>query len=286
MNQPQPTQQALATGLGLVESVRVHDGTLWYADWSAGAIHRHDLDSGTDDVVATVRSLPLCFDFDPQGRLVALDWRAGVLLRGRPGDPLEPWVDVSHLAQGAGNEVLAVGDGSFYLNFGNFNPEHGFPTEPVGLVAHVSAEGVARVVAERLAFPNGMALTPDGSTLVVAESYAGQLTAFPIEADGSLGERRVWAAVPGSAPDGISMSADGACWYAEVPGSVVVGVTEGGGVVGRVELDRGGFSCALSDNGTELYVAAARWPADGNIADPAHDWDGVILRAPAPRTTA
>ncbi|NNM48133.1 SMP-30/gluconolactonase/LRE family protein [Knoellia koreensis] len=286
MDQPQPTQQTLATGLGLVESVRVHDGTLWYADWSAGAIHRHDVHSGADEVVATVRSLPLCFDFDPQGRLVALDWRAGVLLRGRAGDPLEPWVEVSHLAQGAGNEVLAVGDGSFYLNFGNFNPEQGFPTEPVGLVAHVSAEGVARVVAEGLAFPNGMALTPDGSTLVVAESYAGQLTAFPIEADGSLGERRVWAAVPGSAPDGISMSDAGTCWCSEVPGSVVVGVTEGGGVVGRVELDRGGFSCALSEDGTELYVAAARWPADGNIADPAHDWDGVILRAPVPPTTA
>lgn len=268
----------LVDGLGLVESVRFHDDAVWFADWHAGTIHRYDLTAGRDEVTTTVASFPLCFDFDPEARLVVLDSRAGTLLRGRPGQALVPWVDVSHLAKGAGNEVLAVGDGSFYLNFGNFDPTQGFPTEPVGLVACVDSQGRASIVAEGLAFPNGMALTPDGSTLVVAESHAGRLSAYPIGQHGVLGERRTWAAVPGSAPDGIAMAADGTCWYADVPNHAVVGVAEGGQLRTEMPLDRGGFSCSVSPDGAELFVTAAHWPGGERVFDPTHEWDGSLIR--------
>ncbi|MDN5853273.1 MAG: SMP-30/gluconolactonase/LRE family protein [Actinomycetia bacterium] len=272
----------LVSGLGLVESVRCRDGAVWFADWHAGTIHRYDLNAGRDELTATVPSFPLCFDIDPEARLVVLDSQSGTLLRGSPGQPLAPWVDLTHLSSGAGNEVLAVEDGSFFLNFGNFDPTEGFPNEPVGLVAHVDPQGRATVVAEGLAFPNGMALTPDGSTLLVAESHAGRITAYAIGTGGVLGERREWAQVPGSAPDGIAMTADGTCWYADVPNQAVVGVTEGGRVRAAVPLDRGGFSCGVSPDGKELFVAAAHWPGGERIFDPTHHWDGSLLRIDVP----
>lgn len=271
----------LARGRGLLESVRCVGTDVWFSDWHAGEVHRLDPATGDDEVVATVASLPLCFDV-ADGVLVVLDSRSGTLLRGPLDGPLEHWADVSGVAVGAGNEVLAAPDGSWYLDFGNFDPAQGFPTEPVGLVARVDGEGRVVVVAEGLAFPNGMALTPDGRELVVAESHAGRLSAYPLLGDGTLGTRRTWAEVPGSAPDGISMGADGTCWYADVPNRAVVGVVDGGEVRARVDLDRGGFSCALSPDGGALYVAAAHWPGGERFMDPTHVWDGSLLRVPLP----
>ncbi len=91
-----------------------------------------------------------------------------------------------------------------------------------------------------------MAITPDGGTLIVAESYASRLTAYDIGADGGLGHRRVWAQTPGDHPDGICIDAEGAVWYADVGNQHCVRVRQGGGVLATVSLDRGAFACALS----------------------------------------
>ena len=106
-----------------------------------------------------------------------------------------------------------------------------------------------------------MAITPDGSTLIVAESYAGRLTAFDIAADGALSNRRVWAdLVAGSAPDGICLDATGAVWYADVPNQCCVRVREGGEVLDTVDADRGCFACMLGGaDGATLFVMAADW---------------------------
>ena len=96
-----------------------------------------------------------------------------------------------------------------------------------------------RQVADGVAFPNGMAITPDGATLIVAESYAKRLTAFDIAADGGLSGRRVWADLGDGAPDGICLDADGAVWYADVPNQRCVRVREGGEVLQTVDVDRG-----------------------------------------------
>ena len=115
-------------------------------------------------------------------------------------------------------------------------------------------------MADDLGFPNGMAVTPDGSTLIVAESYAGVLTAYTIADDGSLADRRVWADLQGAAPDGICVDAEGAVWFAEVPGQRCVRVAEGGQVLQTIAGDLGCFSCVLGglDRRT-LYVTAASW---------------------------
>jgi sugar lactone lactonase YvrE len=123
------------------------------------------------------------------------------------------------------------------------------------IVALVTAEGSVRQVADRLSFPNGTAVTPDNSTLIVAESYAEQVTAYDIGDDGALTGRRVWAPTPGDHPDGFCLDATGAVWYADVGNRHCVQVADGGTVLDTAELDRGAFAYALSrgDRPT-LYV--------------------------------
>jgi len=111
-----------------------------------------------------------------------------------------------------------------------------------GIVALVTPDGAARVVADGIAFPNGMVVTPDDATLIVAESYAKRLTAFDIAADGSLSDRRVWADLHDGVPDGICLDAENAVWYGDVPNKRCVRVREGGEVLQTVELDRGCFA--------------------------------------------
>src|SRR3569833_4436424 len=129
-----------------------------------------------------------------------------------------------------------------------------------GSVFLVKADGRVRQVAEDVAFPNGMAVTPDNATLIVADSYRHQLVAFAIDADGVLSDRRVWAELGEGVPDGICVDAQNAVWYAAVPHPRCVRVAEGGTVLQTLDLDRGAFACTLGGPGrTTLFVVAAEW---------------------------
>jgi sugar lactone lactonase YvrE len=131
-------------------------------------------------------------------------------VRQEPDGALVPHADLSGLARTPWNEIVVDGRGHIYLNNSGFD----FPGGALrpGLIALVTPEGALRQVADGVAFPNGMAVTPDNATLIVAESYANQLTAFDMAADGSLSNRRVWAAVGDDHPDGICLDAEGAVW--------------------------------------------------------------------------
>jgi sugar lactone lactonase YvrE len=180
----------------------------------------------------------------------------------------------------AGNELVVDGRGNAYVNGGGFNLMAGEPFAP-GIVALVNPAGSARPVADGLAFPNGMLVTADNATLIVAESYAKQLSAFDIAPDGSLSRRRVWAALRDGVPDGICLDAEGAVWYADVPNQRCVRVREGGEVLQTVELDRGCFACALAgaDRST-LCMMAAEW--NGPAAMFAEPRTGQVLSVEAP----
>jgi sugar lactone lactonase YvrE len=142
----------------------------------------------------------------------------------------------------------------------------------------VTPDGSAQTVAEDIAFPNGMAVTADNGTLVVADSYRHQLLGFDIGADGGLSGRRVWADLGDAAPDGICLDTEGAAWYADVPHQRCVRVAEGGQRLATVPLDRGGFACMLSRaERPHLYVLAARWPGMAALGGQA-PWDGQVLR--------
>ena len=131
-----------------------------------------------------------------------------------------------------------------------------------------------------MAFPNGMVVTPDNSTLILGESYASRLTAFDIAPDGSLSNQRAWADVPGSAPDGICLDAEGAVWYADVPNKRCARVREGGEVLQTVDIDLGCFACMLGGpEGMTLFIVAAEWPT---VMQPGAPPTGQVLTTPAP----
>jgi sugar lactone lactonase YvrE len=247
--------RTLLTGRGLVESPRWHSDRLYFSDWTAGEVVTVDL-AGRSEVIARVASLPLCTAFLPDGRLVIVSSPDGRLLRREPDGSL-----VTHAVLGTPgwNDIVVDGRGNAYVNRAGFNPMAGEEFRP-GFVALVSPDGSVRQVADDVAFPNGMAVTADNSTLIVADSYRHSLVAFDVGADGGLTGRRTWADLGEGTPDGICADQQNAVWYADVPNGRCVRVAEGGTVLQTVELDRGGFACALGGSGrTTLFIVAAQW---------------------------
>jgi sugar lactone lactonase YvrE len=239
----------------LVESPRWHRDRLYFSDWSAGEIVAVDL-NGASEVVARVESLPLCTAWLPDDRMVIVSSADGRLLRREPDGTLVTHTD---LGRSGWNDVVADGRGNVYVNGAGFNPMGGEAFRP-GFVFLAAADGSVRQVADDVAFPNGMAVTADNSTLIVADSYRHSLVAFDIAADGALSNRRVWAELGEGVPDGICVDAQNAVWYADVPNQRCVRVAEGGLVLQSIDLDRGGFACALGGSDrTTLFITAAQW---------------------------
>ena len=249
------------TGIEFGESPRWHDGRLWFCDWGAEELVAVDV-HGNRELVARVPSFPFCIDWLPDGRLLIVSAReqAVLSLQDGGGGTLEKFADLSGLSdRPPNNEIVVDGAGHVYVNGGGFDLMRGEPFAP-GIVALVSADSGAREVAGDIHFANGMAVTADDSTLIVAESYGRRLTAFDIQADGGLANRRVWATLGEDVPDGICLDAEGAIWYADVPHRHCVRVREGGEVLQTVELDRGCFSCALGGQDRRtLYIVAREW---------------------------
>ena len=247
--------RTLLAGRGLVESPRWHGDRLYFSDWSAGEVIAVDL-AGRSEVIARVKSLPLCTAFLPDGRLVIVSSPDGRLVRREPDGTLVTHAD---LGQPGWNDIVADGRGHIYVNRAGFNPTAGEEFRP-GFVHLVRADSEVRQVADDIAFPNGMAVTADNSTLIVADSYRHNLVAFDIDGDGGLSSRRIWAHVGDGVPDGICTDEQNAVWYADVPNKRCVRVAEGGAVLQTVELDRGGFACVLGGSGgTTLFITAAEW---------------------------
>ncbi|HWE31886.1 MAG TPA: SMP-30/gluconolactonase/LRE family protein [Solirubrobacteraceae bacterium] len=273
----------LATGLSFPESPRWHNGRLYLCDWAASELLAFDLD-GNRELVANVPSFPFCIAFAPDDRLLINSAAHKAVLTLTGEGELETYADLSALARvPPNNEIVVDGRGNAYVNGGGFDMMAGEPPAP-GIIALVTPDGRVTQVADEINFGNGMAITPDNRTLIVAESYATQLTAFDIDGDGALSNRRVWADLGEDPPDGICLDADGAVWYADVPHSQCVRVGEGGEVLDRLEFDRGCFSCALGGpGGNTLFVAAREWAGlGGEVAERS----GQILTAIAPTINA
>ena len=250
--------RVLLSDLVIGESPRWHDDRLWFANWGAEEIVAVDVDGNAEVVAKGPPGLGWSIDWLPDGRLLV----TGIgLNRIEPDGSLVPHADLSDIGVEAYNEIVVDGRGNVYINGGvSFDPSTG---EAPGIIVLVTPDGSARRVADQIAFPNGMAVTPDNETLIIAESFAGRLTAFDIAEDGSLSNRRVWS--DGVGPDGICIDADGAVWtgVGSFDSTFVGRVREGGEVLEQVEPGAPCFACMLGGEDRQtLFMLTAHWRMD------------------------
>jgi sugar lactone lactonase YvrE len=263
----------LLTGLAFGESPRWHDGRLWFANWGTGEVVVVDGDRSEVVVQLPAETVPISIDWLPDGRMLLVSGPTATLLRREPDGSLVTHADLSGVGE-LFNEIVVDAHGTAYVNGGRADFSGG------SIIAAVHPDGSVQEVGGGIQFGNGMVLTEDGSTLIVAESWGKRLSAFTVAADGSLGERELWADLGEGTPDGICLDAEGAVWYADVPNRNCVRVAEGGQVLDTVELDRGGFACALGgDDRRTLYVLAAEFHGFDTMAADVAARTGQLLTA-------
>lgn len=262
-------------GIHFGESIRWHEGQIWFSDWAAGQVIRL-APRGTHEVVLSVSSFPLCFDFAPDGSILVVDSAQNRLLRREVSGSVVVAADLSPISEKPWNDIVVDHNGSTYVNSINYDFPGGEPAP--GFVVRIDPDGSTHIVADDLSFPNGMAITADGTDLIVAESHGNRLTAFSIGADGNLHDRRVWADVGEDHPDGICIDVEGAIWYADVANKHCVRVREGGLVLDTVDMDRGAFDCALGRDGDpKLYVVGQEYRGPQQTEP-----TGIVVEFPAP----
>jgi sugar lactone lactonase YvrE len=258
-------------GLYFGECPRWHDGRLWYSDFFDHAVFSVSPE-GDRRTEVEFEGEPAGLGWLPDGRLLINSRLDRVIMRREPDGSLVRHGDLAPWATWHANDLVVADNGQAYA--GNF----GFDLDglydgtvdrsaigPTSLV-RVDPDGSSHEAAAELSFPNGTVITEDGATLIIAESFGGCLTAFDRQPDGSLTGRRQWAVLPGVAPDGICLCADGSIWVANAAGSECVRVAEGGEVLERVTTSQGCFACMLGDDDRRtLYLVTAQ-TSDANKA--------------------
>jgi sugar lactone lactonase YvrE len=266
-----PKFETLIGSLSLTECPRWHDGRLYFSDFYTQRVLAVALD-GTLETIAEVPGQPSGLGFLPDGRMLIVSMRDRKIMRRERDSSLVEHADLSSLAPWHLNDMVVDHQGRAWVgNFG-FDLMGGAKVTTTNLIS-VEPDGCAKVAAEGLGFPNGMVLTPDGSTLIVAETTMNRLSALDV-ASGELGKRRTWAAFgdpPTSdeiaevlrqvdvAPDGICLDAEGAIWVADAIGGRLIRVAEGGDILQELKTDGlGVFACMLGgDNGRTLFACVA-----------------------------
>lgn len=229
------------------EGPRWHDGSLWFADQCAGFVRR----VGVDGAVTVVAELewPSGLGFLPDGDLLVTTMRSRQLMRVSSG-VVTTQLDLSSYGSHL-NDMYVGLDGRAYLDaYGDERDD--------GKLLLVDGDNVS-VVATGLAFPNGLAITPDETTLIVSETFAECLTAYDVAADGSLSNRRVWAPLPGRFPDGLCLDAEGLVWVASYQTDEFIRVREGGEIVDVVH-GSGGWAlapCLGGSDGRTLFMCSS-----------------------------
>jgi sugar lactone lactonase YvrE len=266
---PQP--DVLLDNLYFPEGPRWHDGRLVFSDMHGHRVVALGLD-GNAETVVEVSAAPSGLGWLPDGRLLVVSMEDRRLLRLDPGGLAEV-ADLSGIAPFHCNDMVVDAQGRAYV--GNFGFDlHGGATPRPTVIALVLPSGETRIAADEMLFPNGSVITPDGRTLIVGESFAARLTAFDIEADGTLRNRRVWATLDSAVPDGICLDAEGAIWVASPISAEVLRVREGGAVTDRIGVEKQAFACMLGGpRRRHLFIctatsgdpAVARETRDGRI---------------------
>ena len=261
----------VVSGLVFPESPRWHQDRFWFTDQFAGRVMTLTLD-GVLDTVAALPDHAGGLGWLPDGTTLVVGMTERRLHRSKKGsepfyaqkgsDPFfDPFFELhANLAGLAGfhcNDLLVDAQGGAYVgNFG-YDILGGAPTVSTKLI-RVDPDGRARAVGGPLVFPNGMALTPDGATLIVAETFARRLSSFQVSPDGDLSDHRTWADLGTATPDGICLDAEGALWVASPTTRQLLRVRAGGAVLDRVETLGAPYACMLGGPDRRiLYVCTA-----------------------------
>ncbi len=237
--------KTLVDGLVFAEGPRWHDNKLWFSDMFGGKVHTVDLEGKLETIVEVEH--PSGLGWLPDGRLIIVGMKDRALLAFDKG-VLSTYCDLSEICQGVPNDMVIDAQGRAYV--GNIGCDLFAGEEPKPAELVLVENGVARVVvpAPEMVFPNGTVITPDGKTLIIAESWANRLTAFDIDiADGSLSGRRIFADLGERDPDGICLDAQGAVWIGTFEKGEFARVLDGGEVTHVI--DTGGRRAAACMTG-------------------------------------
>ncbi|MDH5674993.1 MAG: SMP-30/gluconolactonase/LRE family protein [Myxococcales bacterium] len=248
--------KCLIGDLGFAEGPRWHQGRLWFSDFGARVVRSVD-QSGQVCEVLPVPEAPSGLGWLPDGRMLVVSMNDHKLMVV-DGSALSTHAELGHIAKFPCNDMVVDARGNAYVGHMGFDIfAQPLSPQPASLIL-VRPDGSVQEAATDLMFPNGVVVSPDGNTLIVAETFAQRLTAFDVAADGSLSGRRLFAELPGRAPDGICLDREGGVWVADARGSACVRVREGGAVTDIINTERGCFACALGgDDGRTLFLCTA-----------------------------
>ena len=281
--------QIVAEGLYFGEGPRWHAGRLWFSDFYDHAVKS----MGTSGDVRTEHTFddqPSGLGWLPDGALLVVAMQRLQVLRETPTG-FVVHADLTDLARFMCNDMTVDNQGRAWVgNFGfdldtairSQGMERVLADVPTTNLVRVDPDGSAHCAAADMAFPNGTVITPDGDTLIIAETLGARLTAFDITADGTLANRRVWAALEGIAPDGIALDAEGNVWVANALAPECVLVSEGGRAVRRVQTTQNCYACMLGgEDGRQLFARTAKG-ADKQVATRERAGRGEVIAVESP----
>jgi len=246
-----------------LEGPRWHDGKLWVSDMFGNTVYTVTTD-GQRTAMATLPNRPSGINFMPDGSVVVVSMADRKLMTLGENGALSEYADLSGILEYDINDCVCAPNGDIYV--GTFGYDVFAHEEPkAATLTLVKADGTIQTVAEDVHFPNGAVITPDGKTLIVAETFVGRLTAFNIEADGTLTGRRAFAELGDYTPDGICLDAEGAIWVAAFENGEFIRVLDGGEITHKIDTgDRRAVACNLGGaDGKTLYCLIY----DGNLDD-------------------
>lgn len=247
--------EQLVDGVDFGEGPRWHEGRLWYSDFYQRRVYTVT-EAGKRETIVEIDDRPSGLGWMPNGDLLMVAMSSKQLLR-YDGATITTHADLSEFAPANVNDMVVDVHGNAYVGHFGFDLEAGADYAPATLLL-VRADGSVEVAADDMAFPNGSVITADDATLIVGQSFGGDYIAFDINADATLSNRRPWAEIPGTAPDGCTLDADGAIWFSDARGSQVVRVREGGEVTDRVPTPQPTYACMLGgSDGRTLFALTA-----------------------------
>jgi sugar lactone lactonase YvrE len=242
------------------EGPRWRDGKLWFSDMHDQRVCTVTTAGEKQVVLKLEDDQPSGLGWLPDGRLLVVSMTKRQLLIF-DGTTLEVYADLSHLAPYHCNDMVVDSAGRAYVgNFGFNLHQQAKPIE-TNLI-RVDPDRSAKIVAEDVFFPNGTVITPDEKTLIVGETFARILSAFDIDRDGGLSNRRVWAQLPeGAVPDGICLDSGGGIWSASPSSNDCIRQIEGGEVTHRIDTERGAFACMIGGDNLFVLTSSSSDPA-------------------------